>query len=175
MAATRTYTEREAVRLVGLRMLAEGRDGEEVEDVLHVCADTVGKWRRRLREAGGDPEAAAADAPRCGRPQKLSATQKEDLKRILLAGAEAAGFDSDLWTLPRVRSVIHDRFGVDFHVDHLGRLLHRIGFSPQKPVLRAVQRDEESIREFRDETWPDLVKKGAHRTPSCCASTSAPS
>jgi transposase len=175
MATTKYFTEREAVRLVGMRMLANGRGTREIMDSLHICADTVYVWRRRLEDSGGDPEAAAADAPRSGRPQKLSTTQKEELQRILLSGAESAGFDGDLWTLPRVQRVIHDRFAVDFHVDHLGRLLHAIGFSPQKPVLRAVQRDEDEIRKFRDETWPSLVKKGAQRTPSSFASTRAAS
>jgi transposase len=158
--ATKTFTEQEAVRLVGLRMLARGKSNADVIDALAVGPATVSNWRVRLRRFQGDPEAAAPDAARPGRPDKLTEAQREELKELLLAGAEAAGFDSPVWTLRRVRRAIFERFGVEYHKCHLGRLLAELGFSPQKPVKRAAERDEQAIETFRQETWPSLVKKG---------------
>ncbi len=97
--------------------------------------------------------------PACGRPPKLPASLTRRLERELLRGAQAAGFATDLWTCPRVARLIAQRFNVHYHVDHIGRLLHSLGWSPQKPTRRAVERDEEAIRRWIKQTWPALKKK----------------
>lgn len=80
------------------------------------------------------------------------------MERVLLKGAAAAGFPTDLWTCPRVAQVIQKRFGVGYHVDHIGRLLHGLGWSPQKPERRAVERNEAEIRRWAKEDWPRVKK-----------------
>ena len=67
-------------------------------------------------------------------------------EELLQVGAEAAGFDTDLWTCPRVAKLIRKRFGARYHVDHIGRLLGSLGWSPQRPQRRALERDEARIR-----------------------------
>lgn len=52
------------------------------------------------------------------------------LEKLLLKGAKAAGFPTDLWTCPMVAQLIWDCFGVDYHVDYVGQLLRGLGFSP---------------------------------------------
>jgi hypothetical protein len=79
---------------------------------------------------------------------------------MLLQGAQAAGYPTDLWTCPRVADVIRSRFGVQYHADHVGRLLHSLGWSPQKPQRRAVERDEEQVQTWIKQEWP-RVKKNA--------------
>jgi transposase len=64
-----------------------------------------------------------------------------------------------LWTCPRVTHLIRKEFNVTYHVDHIGRLLHSLGWSPQKPERRAIERDEKSIRNWVRYTWPHLKKK----------------
>ena len=81
------------------------------------------------------------------------------MQQMLLDGARAAGFATDLWTCPRVRRLIKDRFGVRYHVDSLPRVLRSLGFSPQKPERRASERDEERIRHWVRHEWP-RIKKG---------------
>ena len=83
----------------------------------------------------------------------------QGLEKKLLQGAEAAGFASDLWTCPRVAQVIRDQFGVHYHVDHIGRLLKGLGWSPQKPTRRARERNEEEIQRWVKVEWPRLKKK----------------
>ena len=76
-----------------------------------------------------------------------------------MRGPLAAGYFTDLWTCGRVGQVIAETFGVTYHVDHVGRLLHDLGFSPQKPRRRARERDEAAIERWRREDWP-RIKKG---------------
>ena len=64
-----------------------------------------------------------------------------------------------LWTCARVAQVIDREFGVTYHADHVGRLLHSLGFTPQKPRRRARERDEEAIERWRRVDWP-RIKKG---------------
>jgi transposase len=83
------------------------------------------------------------------------------LEQALLAGAQAAGFDNDLWTCPRVAQLIRQRFDIGYHVDHLGRLLRSLGWSPQRPERRARERDEVQIGRWIKEQWPRIKKKPA--------------
>jgi transposase len=88
----------------------------------------------------------------------------------LLKGAQAAGFDTDLWTCPRVAELVQRRFGVEYHVDHVGRLLHDLGWSPQLPTRHSVERDEAAIQRWVHETWPRVKK-----TPAAAAQRSSSS
>ena len=54
---------------------------------------------------------------------------------------------------------IERNFAVAYHVDHVGRLLHELGWSPQKPTRLAVERDEEGIRRWMHADWPRVKKR----------------
>lgn len=97
--------------------------------------------------------------PAPGRPCKLNQAGRGRLGRLLLAGAEKAGYPTDLWTCPRVAGLIRRRFKVRYHVDHVSRLLRSMGWSPQKPERRARERDEEAIRRWVRVEWPRIKKK----------------
>ena len=71
-----------------------------------------------------------------------------------------------IWTRARVAAVIKRAFGVAYHPDHVGRLLRALGWSVQKPLERATQRNEQAIAAWREQKWPAIKKKpsekGAH-------------
>jgi transposase len=96
-----------------------------------------------------------------GRPPRLTAKQRDKLKRVLLKGAAASGFSTDLWTCPRIAKVIQARFGVRYHVDYMGRLLRSMRWTPQKPQRRAKERDKVEIQRWVREEWPRIKKKPA--------------
>ena len=87
------------------------------------------------------------------------------------AGLRATGFPTDLWTCPRVAAVIHRRFRVRYHVDHLGRLLHALGWSPQHPTRRALERDEAGIRHWIKVHWSQVKKTRRAAGPPSSSST----
>jgi transposase len=70
----------------------------------------------------------------------------------------ACGYPTQLWTTARIAEVIKKRFRVVYDRDHVGRLMHRLGWSHQKPQKRALERDEEKIRRFLREEWPRVKK-----------------
>ncbi len=151
-----TPEELEGRRLRAVELLAQGHPPVEVARMLGVNRRSVRRWKAAYREQG---RAAIASRPACGRPPKLPASLTCRLERELLRGAQAAGFPTDLWTCPRVARLIEQRFHVHYHVNHIGRLLHSLGWSPQKPARRAIERDEQGIRRWIKQTCRPLNKK----------------
>jgi transposase len=139
-----------------LDMIEEGRAPVEVARELGVDRRSVRRWKAATRKQGKE---AIRARPAPGRPPRLNPARKKELEAYLLEGAQAAGFDTDLWTLPRVAQLIVRRFGVYYHVAHVSKLLHRMGWSPQKPQRRAVERDEEAVRTWLKKDWPRIKKK----------------
>lgn len=146
--------ERRRQRAIAL--LHEGHAPVEVARLVGVDRRSVRRWNAAHRRDGA---AGLAARPVPGRPSKLTARQRAQLERLLLRGARGSGFESDLWTCPRVAHVIGRRFRVRYHVDHIGRLLRSLGWTPQRPTRRAVERDEEGIRRWIKQDWARIKKK----------------
>jgi len=113
-----------------IALLRDGYQPYEVASMLKVDRRSVRRWHAAYRKKGTQ---ALQAKPAPGRPPKLSDKDRTRLEKLLLKGARSAGFATDLWTCPRIAELIQDRFGVCYHVDHIGRLLRTMGWSPQKP------------------------------------------
>jgi transposase len=101
--------------------------------------------------------------PRFGRPPKLSEAQRKELVTALKQGALAAGFATELWTLPRIGRLIQERFGVSLAESSVWRVLGELGWSVQRPAGQARQRDEQAIRTWKAKRWPALKKSQRDR------------
>ena len=93
-----------------------------------------------------------------GRPERLSIEQREELVRVLKAGAVAAGLGTDLWTAPRIAQVIRDRFAVSMVSTSVWRPLGRLGWSVKRPTGQTRERDERVIRTWQRKRWPERKK-----------------
>lgn len=147
--------ELERRRRRAIDLLEQGLAPVEVAHRVGVDRRSVRRWKAAYQQQG---KAALQAKPAPGRPPALDAKARSRMERTLLKGAVAAGFATDLWTCPRIAEVIERQFGVSYHVDHVGRLLHQLGWSPQKPERRAVERDEDEIRRWVKEDWPQVKK-----------------
>jgi transposase len=154
MKHKRDFKALESRRLKGARLLSMGVRAAEVARRLGVARQTVAAWERRL-EAGGKDSLRRG---RLGRPRQLSDAQCAELGKMLVAGALAQGFATELWTLPRVAKLIRSRFGIRYSIGHMWHLLRRLGFSCQKPARRATQRNEAGIERWKTRRWPALKK-----------------
>lgn len=153
--------ELERRRRRAIELLDKGLRLAEVARILGVERRSVERWLKTRREGGLRLLRAK---PASGRPPKLSAEDRKQLESILLEGARASGFATELWTCPRIVSVIQERFDVVYHVDHIPKLLHQLGWSVQKPVRRAIERDEAQIRRWIKKEWPRVKKTPSHST-----------
>jgi len=93
-----------------------------------------------------------------GRPPKLKAAEQRRLLRVLLKGPLAHGYSTNMWTTARIAEVITREFGVSYHRDHIGRLMHGLNWRHQKPEKRAVERNEEAIEQWKRKDWPRAKK-----------------
>ena len=141
-----------------LKLLDEGLQPVDVARRLGVERRSVRRWKAAARRGG---TAAMKARPAAGRPPKLSRSQHQRLERRLLRGAQAAGFETDLWTCPRIAQLIGREFAVRYHPDHVGRLMHALGWSPQRPARKARERDEAAIKRWVKQQWPRIKKKPA--------------
>lgn len=82
------------------------------------------------------------------------------MPELLKQGAGAFGLQGELWARERVGTVIERMFGVRYHPVHVARILKTLGWTLQKPKRVAVQRDEDAVREWKEEKWPALKKSG---------------
>ena len=152
----RDFKQLEARRRKGMRMLARGVVQAEVARALGVSRQTASSWdAKRL----GDRQAWRRKA--LGRPGALSVQQRSKLAKMLIAGAVANGFATELWTLARIALLIKKEFGPSYSTVHVWRLLRQLGFSSQRPTGRAAQRDEQAIGRWKAKRWPWLKKKPA--------------
>jgi len=124
-----------------------------------VTSGAVSQWLTRAR-AEGVAEGLRAH-PASGRPPKFTAEQRAQLPALLDRGAEAYGFRGQVWTCKRVGEVIRRTFGVTYDPSHVGRMLHTLGYSVQRPIARATQRDEAAVRGWWERRWPALKKTRA--------------
>ena len=131
----------------------------EIAAALGVTRGAVSQWLTRARVEGVEEGLRAH--PASGRPPKLTLEQRAQLPALLDRGAEAYGFRGQVWTCKRVGEVIRHTFGVTYDPSHIARLLHRLGYSVQRPVERATQRDEAAIRGWWEQRWPALKKTRA--------------
>jgi transposase len=163
MTTTTTTADKIVRRRVAVEFLGKGMTMADVALVLGVSLSSVKRWKKAHRQGGDE---ALLPKPQLGPESKLDASQRERLQELLLAGPLAAGFSTELWTCRRVAEVVRREFGVDYHPDHLGRILHDLGFSPQKPQRRASERNEAAIARWRSHDWPRIKKSAAEGTPS---------
>ena len=141
---------KELERRRGARLLAAGHPQAQVARQVGVSRQTVMRWER-LRQQGGLE--ALRRAEHFGRPERLSELQREELMRLLKAGSLAAGFATELWTVPRIARLIEDRFSVSMVPSSVWRLLGRFGWSVQRPSGQARERDEPAIRAWKTKRW----------------------
>ena len=149
-------------RQLASQLLDEGKGLSEVARLVKVSPSSVHRWKVMKEEQGA---AGLKAKPQPGRPSRLTAGDKARLLDLLVAGPLAAGYDTDLWTCARVADLIVQQFGVPYHPDHVGKLLHSLGFSCQYPEQHARERDEDAIRNWRLVDWPRIKKKPGKKAP----------
>jgi transposase len=136
----------------------EGQSPATIAKVLGVERSTVHRWARMARHPSG------LDPIRVRRSSRLSDPQLAQLERLLLQGATRHGWATDLWTAARVAVIIRRHFGIDFHPEHVRKVLkRRLGWTSQKPQKQAKERDEDGIRRWRDREFPRIVEQARDR------------
>ena len=158
----------EARRQRVVALLEQDLSLHEIARRLGCHASSVLRWRNALQSGGLE---ALKAKPAAGRPARLTAKQKVRLVRLLAQGAMAHGYRTELWTTQRIAAMIARRLGVRYHRNHVGKLLHQLGWSHQTPERRALERDEAAIALWKRASWPRVKKTPRGWAPTSSSST----
>jgi transposase len=166
----RDFQKLEQRRLLGAHLLGEGIHPAEVARQVGVHRQSVSRWAEQLKQGG---IRGLKKAGRAGRKARL---RPEDLGRIergLKRGPEALGYETGLWTSWRVAHLIEQECGVKYHPSQAWRILRQLGWSCQRPVGWALKRDEDKIRRWKQQRWPEIKKKPEKKGAPSSSSTRA--
>lgn len=160
----------EARRLQAAKLFRAGAILASVARCLLVSRQSVTRWYRRWRKGG---LAALRGAGRAGRKPKLDRPQLQQVDRALRQGARAHGFGTDLWTLPRVATVIERLTEVRYHPGHVWKVLGAMHWTLQRPARRARERRDEAVQQWVAERWPAVKKTPGAARPGSSSKTRA--
>lgn len=148
----------EVLRLRAVDQVARGVPAAEVGaglTAVGIHPKTIYTWLARAR-AGGRQALLSRSAP--GPRRKLSDQQLRELADLIITtDPRDHGFTVALWTREIVRQLIAARFGVALTVASVGRTLHDLGLSAQRPLWRAEQADPAAVARWRQVEYPRIA------------------
>jgi transposase len=162
MRDQRPPAELEHRRLLAVQRVLDGYTVAEVAEFLAVDPRSVRRWVAAHRRGG---EQGLLTRPSPGRPPKLTITQEKIVRRWLTDSPTEHGFDTELWTAPRLGRLIADEFDIRMNPRYLSAWLRRRGFTPQMPQRVPRERDPGAIAAWLESDWPRIKKRRGGRGP----------
>ncbi len=146
----------EAIRVRAVKQVEAGESQEVVIDALGLSRACIYNWITKYREGGLD---ALKVKPLDGRPTRITGIQIRRLYDIIThKNPTQLSFEFALWTRAMIRELIMRKFNVKLNDVSVGRLLHKMGLSPQRPLRRAYQRDEEKVKAWQEKGYPEIKR-----------------
>jgi len=150
------HKTRQEIRIRAVKRVESGESPETVIKALGYHRSCIYQWLAKYREGGED---ALRTRPITGRPTKLNWRQLKKIYDIItMKNPLQLQFEFALWTRSMVRVLIREKFGVRLSDVSVGRLLRKLGLSPQRPLRRAYQQDEEKVKRWLNEEYPEIQK-----------------
>lgn len=150
-------TAMEEIRVRAVQRVQAGESPEVVIKTLGFVRACIYNWLARYRTGGWH---GLRTGQRSGRPKKLSASQiKWVYKTVRDKDPQQFKFEFALWTRSMIADLIKRQFGTRLSSTSVGRLLRQLGFSCQKPLYRAYQRDPELVKQWKEQVFPQIQKR----------------
>jgi transposase len=155
-----TAAELERRRRRAVELYQQGESAPLIGRILGVNANSVYRWHRQAQQPSG-LDARRHPGPRPG----LSDDQLHQLEGLLLKGAQAYGWANQLWTAARVAQLIRRHFGIDYHPEHVRKILkHRLGWTSQKPQVRAKEQNDKEVERWKDDEFRRIIREAWQRS-----------
>lgn len=149
--------QREKRRLKAARLFKKGIPHTQIAHRLGVSPAAVTQWRKEYRH-GGVKALKSKGHP--GFASQLTPKKRLLFKKAVLKGPLAHGYETNLWTLSRLAAVMKKVTDVTFSGMWTWQIMRELGFTPQKPTLKAKERNEAAIAEWKKTILPGLKKMG---------------
>jgi len=148
---------KEQLRIAAVRRVMAGESPESVAKGMGINRRTIYRWLE-ARHYGGEDALKAKPIP--GAPPKINARRMEALARIIREKSPLQlKFPYALWTLAMIRELIRQKFSISLSEVSVGRLMRRLGFSPQRPLYRAWQQNPALVENWRSEEYPKIAAR----------------
>ncbi len=149
--------DKEKRRLKAGKMFTRGISQAEIARKLGVTPAAANQWHKAWSKSGNEAlKSSGVPEP----DSKLTDEKRKAFKKSILRGPEAFGYETNLWTLPRLRAVMKKVNKIDFSDVWIWHIVRDLGFTPQKPQVKSKQRNEEAIAGWKTKTLPGLKKMG---------------
>jgi len=153
--------EQHLIRKLAVQRVLSGESAASVTRSFGLGSTTIFTWLKVARTKGLE---ALCPKARTGRNRVLSEREEQEVKRWVVGGdPRQHGFDFGLWTRRIIADLILDRFGIELSISGVGKILHRLGLTPQKPLRRAYERDEKAVQEWVELVYPRVKKYAKNR------------
>jgi len=147
----------EEIRIRAVQQVQAGESPEAVIKALGFSRACIYNWLSKYRNGGWHTLKTGAIP---GRPKKLDGPQIKWLyKTIRDKDPQQFKFKFALWTRAMIANLIKSQFGIKLSPTSVGRLLAQLGFTCQKPLYRAYQRDPEAVEKWKEEIFPQIKKR----------------
>lgn len=146
---------RVAKRIHAVLLNHDGYTSGRITALLKAPRSRVSEWLKNYERYGYQ---GLLEGYRSGRPREMTAKDEQSLADILDSGPVAYGFLSGVWTSPMIARVIQEEFGITYHPGHVRKLLHRLGFSVQRPRRTLSRADARQQDRWHRYTYPNLKK-----------------
>ena len=159
-----TLATQAELRRIAVAMVRAGKTRIEAAEAVGVNRRFVGRWVKAAAQRGEAALVGGRRGRRPGEQQALSAAQQEGLRSLIIRDCpDRFGLSFALWTRPAVRALIARETGVGLTLPVVGRYLRAWGFSAQRPMRRASERQEAAVREWLETTYPAIARKEGTR------------
>ena len=151
--------KREQKRLYAAKLFKKNIPQAEIARRLKVTPAAVNYWHIDWKQGG---KKALKSKGHPGFPSKLIPKDRTAFKEAILKGPLAYGYETNFWTLSRLSAVMKKVTGVKFSDVWTWHIVRDLGFTPQKPQVRAAERDEAAIAAWKKKRLPGLKKMGSN-------------
>ena len=150
----------EVLRERAVTMLEAGNSQVAIAAALGVHKNTVSRWLTNWRVAGAAALKARKRGRRYATQRLLDARQTAEVQALITGhGPDDLGLPFALWSREAVRDLVRARMGVTLAIRTVGDYLRRWGFTPQRPIRRARERQDAAVRAWLAEHYPRIVAR----------------
>ena len=144
----------QVMRQQAVKAIQNGESPRTVAAAYGVNQRTVYRWLSDFA-CGGQNALLAKSIP--GRPPKVTPEQMQWIAETVRdKSPQQVKLAFALWTLPLIGELIFHQFAIRLSPPSVGRIMRILGFTPQRPLYRAWQRDPVWVERWQAEEFPIL-------------------